>query len=126
MDSYCNLLIKPTVYNVIASTPAKGPKPTTITKRIAQSIDGKVLVAANNARNGAYTNLLEIFLAAKILSGNDITTPIIVPTNAISIVSSIAQNAVPQCSDSNSVISFATIPRFGNPSKNPIGSTPKS
>jgi hypothetical protein len=70
--------------------------------------------------------LREIFRAAKILKGKEITTPRIVPINAISIVSSIAQNAVPQCSDSNSVISFRIIPRFGRPSANAIGSTPTS
>ena len=44
--------MNPIVYNVIASIPANGPRPTTITKRIAHKIEGNVLVAASNARNG--------------------------------------------------------------------------
>ncbi len=50
--SYCNFAINPTVYIMIASTPAKGPKPTIITNKIAQSIEGKVRVAASRARIG--------------------------------------------------------------------------
>ena len=45
--------MNPIVYNVIARIPAKGPRPTTMTKRIAQRIEGNVLVAANKARKGA-------------------------------------------------------------------------
>ena len=42
----------PTVYMMIASTPANGPRPTIITNKIAQSIEGKVRIAASNARIG--------------------------------------------------------------------------
>ena len=41
-----------TVYMMIASTPANGPRPTIITNKIAQSIEGKVRIAASSARIG--------------------------------------------------------------------------
>ena len=53
IDSYCNLLMNPIVYNVIASIPANGPRPTTMTNKIAHNIEGNVLVAAKSARSGA-------------------------------------------------------------------------
>ena len=51
--SYCSFATKPTVYIIIASTPANGPKPTIITNNKAHKIDGNVRIAANNARIGA-------------------------------------------------------------------------
>ena len=47
---------------MIANTPAKGPKPTIITNKIAQSIEGKVRVAASRARIGFYIiNYIKFF-----------------------------------------------------------------
>ena len=45
--------MNPIVYNVIASIPANGPRPTTMTNKIAHNMEGNVLVAAKSARSGA-------------------------------------------------------------------------
>jgi len=52
MASYCRFAINQTVYIMIANTPANGPRPTIISNKLAQRIEGKVRMAASNARTG--------------------------------------------------------------------------
>ena len=61
------------------------------------------------------------FRAANILNGSAIVTPTTVPINAICIVSSIDQNAVPNKLGSTSVISLSTIAKLGIPFTNSAG-----
>ena len=68
---------------MIANTPAKVPRPTIITNKIAHKIDGNVRTAARITLIGAYTHLLFKFLAANMLNGKAITTPTMVPMKAI-------------------------------------------
>ena len=71
----------------MARTPETGPNPTSITKKIAQIILGKVLIAASKNLNGIAIESLYKFLEAKVASGKLIMNPNPVETKAIFNVS---------------------------------------
>ena len=71
----------------MARTPETGPNPTSITKKIAQIILGKVLIAASKNLNGIAIESLYKFLEAKVASGKLIMKPNPVETKAIFNVS---------------------------------------
>ena len=109
------------MYIIIANTPAKGPKPTIITKITAHNKEGIVLIAARIILTGITVFLLKIFLDANIANGKEISAPNKVPRKDICIVSKIEVMATERTVASVGIASLAKIKRFGMPSANFIG-----